>query len=74
MEKKIYIHILIELSNLLLFRSRLKNNDIKEFPLKKYLMRPYLGSESIEDIRKKKFNYLLCKGRSVHLGKNCSKY
>ena len=48
------IYILIELSNLLLFRSRLKNNDIKEFPLKTYLMRPYLGSESIEDIRKKK--------------------
>uniref|UniRef100_UPI001478F110 protein ALP1-like n=1 Tax=Osmia lignaria TaxID=473952 RepID=UPI001478F110 len=35
------------------------------FPLKKYLMRPYPGSKSIEDNEKRIFNYRLCKGRRL---------
>nr|XP_034192555.1 uncharacterized protein LOC117609903 [Osmia lignaria] len=33
------------------------------FPLKKYLVRPNLGSKSIEDIEKRIFNYRLYRGR-----------
>lgn len=35
------------------------------FPLKRYLMRPYPGTQSIEDIEKRIFNYRLCRARRL---------
>ncbi|KAK5647943.1 hypothetical protein RI129_002835 [Pyrocoelia pectoralis] len=35
------------------------------FPLKKYLMRPFPGAQSVEDVEKRIFNYRLCSVRRL---------